>query len=530
MTHRLCISSKPPYCVEMNDEQDIRSVLDLTSFRVRSGCRGIGACAMCKIQILEGEANEPSQEERLHLREDELQSGIRLACQTKCHSDMSIKIINPANKSIWRSLAVDFCTKENCDIGNGSGFKDGYGVAVDLGTTNISIALFSYCSNEVLTVRIGPNPQSKFGLDFISRIDAAVESYEDAKSLEALAIEAIGSGLMDISVREGIALERIKKLLIVGNTAMLSLLCNSHQTKVIDPSQWEKQIKIDSYASEKWIDLWGIAPDASVEVISPIAGFIGSDIKAGIVATNLKEHASSLLIDFGTNSEMVLAVDGHVWSTSGSGGPAFEGVGIDYGMSAMEGAIYQADYTPKSNTWSFDIIDSDNASGICGSGLISIIALLLKHEFLKESGNFRDGEYKWKLPIEQKLITISKSDIDKIQQAKAAIATGIAVLCDKAKIDPAHIGQLFIAGAFGRYLDIEKAKEIGMLPPIESSRIHKVGNSALNGAVKALCNDEAYLELTQTDNACQTINLSNIPEFGTLFFTNLYLAPIGSMH
>jgi uncharacterized 2Fe-2S/4Fe-4S cluster protein (DUF4445 family) len=528
MSHKLCIALQPsPFYITVSEGQNIRDALDLTAFRVRSGCRGIGACGLCKIKIIEGNATPPTEAERLHLSEIELLEGIRMACQTHCRSTMVIEIVNAAAQSIWRSLPLEYWYRDNLDETAHNSQKEGYGIAIDLGTTNISIALFSYRSRSVIAIRTGPNPQSKFGSDVISRIDAALESQADAKALETLALEAIRDGLLDISVREGIALERANRLIIVGNTAMLSLLCNCNQHLLNDPSQWEKPIEVIPTKYDEWIKLWSIAPDAKVEVMAPIAGFIGSDLRAGIIATNMMSlEVPSLLIDVGTNTEMALCVNKEIWTTSTSGGPAFEGMGISHGMPAMEGAIYQADFNPENEKWHFHSVGEKNVSGICGSGLVSLIAVLREQGILNSHGNFSSGKYEWQLPLKESSLIITKNDIDMIQRAKAAIAAGVRVLCDKAGLMPSEIDQLFIGGAFGWFIDVEKAKAIGLLPPAKN--VHLVGNSALSGVIQALQSDDVSGKLGDIGNSLHIINLSNAADFDELFLNNLYLKPMDS--
>jgi len=524
MSYKLCVNVNPdPFCLMVHEAQTIRNALDLTSHRVRSGCRGLGACGLCKIKIIEGEATPISDAERIHLSESELQEGIRLACQTHCRSDMTIEIINGAAKSQWHSLPLEYWYHENETMHYS--LNNGYGVAIDLGTTNISIALFSYSTKSVITIRTAHNPQSRFGSDVISRIDAALESSENAKALERLAVEAIRDGLLDISVREGIALEHVKRLIVVGNTAMSSLLCNRNQHLLNDPSQWENPIEVTLPRYDGWINEWSIAPDASVEVMKPIAGFIGSDLRSGIIATDLRsQEAPSLLIDVGTNTEIALCIDGQIWTTSTSGGPAFEGMGISHGMPAMEGAIYQATFNPKRQEWHFDTIEGKTATGICGSGLVTLIALLIEHTILKTNGNFSKGIYQWKLPLEESELWITKNDIDMIQRAKAAIASGVQSLCNRATIVPSQIKTLFMGGAFGSFIDIEKAKAIGVIPSVENVQL--VGNCALSGAIKMLQRDGTCDEVGDIGDFLHIINLSNTPNFDDLFLNNLYLKPM----
>ena len=173
------------------------------------------------------------------------------------------------------------------------------------------------------------------------------------------------------------------------------------------------------------------------------------------------------------------------------------------------------------------MIDSDDATGICGSGLVNLLALLLKHDLIGPTGNFSQGGYRWQLPGTAEHLYVEKADVDIIQRAKAAIATGIEILCEAAGITFEDIGQIYVGGAFGWYLDTQSAKAIGLLPPIASEKIHPVGNSALSGAIKALYSEEACKEMhQQIGSIIQIINMSHSENFESLFLKHLYLAPM----
>lgn len=511
------------FTLEHDDATDIRHLLDATSHRVRSACRGIGACGICKIKTLRGAFSDPSDVERLQLSGDELRRGVRLACQTRCRGDAVIEILNPAAVSAWRSLPQDIWYLNRRDTASHPLFREGYGIAVDMGTTNISIALFSYTTGTLMTIHTGANPQSRFGYDVISRLDAAIESADQAQTLEQLAVDTIAEGMLDIAAREGAALDQVRRIVIVGNTAMLSLLCNDAQANVIDPACWDRHVALKCHQADRWKQQWGVGREASVVVIPPIAGFIGSDLLAGIELTQIAHlDAPSLLVDFGTNSEIALAAHARTWITAASGGPAFEGMGIKCGMQAVKGAVRDAHCIHRGE-WRFDVIESRVPAGICGSGLISLISELQTHDLLKSSGNFTDGTFKWELP--RTGLYITKSDIDKIQRAKASVASGIEVLCNHAGIHTDAIESVFVSGAFGWYLDHQKARSIGLLP--EVNKILPVGNSALGGAIKALYSDESLKRLLEPNRDITMINLSKIDDFESIYLNNLYLAPIG---
>jgi len=306
--------------------KSLRNILDDTDFRVRSGCRGVGACGLCRVRIKAGAVGEPTQNERIHLDAAELSKGIRLACQIMPEDDLVIEILSPAPKSVWRRL-------DNSAQGPIEGFlpfpmshlpnnvSRPYGVAVDLGTTHINLSLHDLFSGHWLAGRYGLNPQMDLGSDVVTRLLAAAESTEQAGILSRKAVEGIGGALWDIASREGIDLTSVTRLVLVGNTAMLALLSGQNHSLLLQPSYWMSAIDCLPGDTRMWADAWHIHPQAKIEVLPPLAGFVGSDLLAGVLTTHLTEEAAGgLFVDFGTNSNRFLGWKGFV-GHFGGGGP-----------------------------------------------------------------------------------------------------------------------------------------------------------------------------------------------------------------
>ena len=227
--------------------QSLRDILDTTDVRVRSGCRGMGACGLCHVCIEAGKVGEPTPNEHTHLDSAKLAQGIRLACQVVPKQNLQIVILDPAPKSNWRSLP----SGEGQRIKRQPVFplrdllqevKSPCGVAVDLGTTHISLSLYEFSRGERLAGRCGLNPQMSFGSDVMTRLVAASESPRQAETISQQAIEAIGEALLDIATREGINLRQVVRLTLVGNTAMLALLSGRNYSLLIQPSHWMSAI------------------------------------------------------------------------------------------------------------------------------------------------------------------------------------------------------------------------------------------------------------------------------------------------
>ncbi|MEA3374538.1 MAG: ASKHA domain-containing protein [Campylobacterota bacterium] len=515
--------------VEFKRGESVKEILDQTSFRVRSACRGFGACGLCKVKVIKGEVNKVEEAEKLHLSQDELNSNIRLGCQLFPEKDLEIKIINLAPVSKWRSKTFfsnsSIYKESTFDQNEYPSIAEPLALAIDLGTTNISVVVFSLKFGQVLAERIINNPQTKYGDNVISRLISANESKESAKELQHMIIEIIADGLMDITTRDVIRLNDIVKVGIVGNTTMLSLLSNKNQKELLNPKKWDKYIDVVEFDEKEWIKRWGINRDARILKIKPIATFVGSDILAGIITTGLmQENRPSVLVDFGTNSEIALWTGKELLVTSASGGPAFEGTGFKFGMPAVSGAIYSANIK-NSEEWEFKAVDNDKISGICGSGIIDIIANLIDENILTQTGSFNQKEQKWDLPIKEPDLYITKHDIDLIQRAKAAIITGIDILCKEVGIKTDSLQKVFIGGAFGLYLNIENSKKIGLIPNIKNNNIKIIGNSALNGCIDIIRYREAEEYIAQLENKIKIVNMSKVDAFDLLYLKNLFLKP-----
>lgn len=512
--HKLRVKVKDEsILIDISSDFSIKRLLDNSKFRVKSACNGIGGCGLCKVKILEGKVSNIKEAEKFHLSESELSDGVRLACQVFMDSSGEIEIINLAKNSNFKSILfhkkLNFYSDFDID-------KNSYLLAVDIGTTNITFLLYSR-EKEIANRNI-LNPQSKYGTDVINRLLASSDK-DVAKELQSLIIEIIKSALRDIVKRECIDINLISKIYIVGNSAMLSLLANKNQKELLSPKKWGSYIDVLPNSIDKWSEFLGVK--AKIEVIKPIAGFIGSDIVAGIIYTNLLKQKNSLLIDFGTNSEIALFDGEKLFATSASGGPAFEGVGIHFGMSAEDGAIYEID-----RDFSYRVINNEEPKGICGSGLIDLISILREKNIIDEIGNFKDEIKKWIIPNSD--IYLTKSDIDLIQRAKSSIVAGVLILCKRANINLSELNRVYIAGAFGEYLNIKRAISIGLLPNIDENKFKIIGNSALGGTIDLMLFKSAKDNLSELFNRVEVLNLSKESDFELTFLENLFLNRVKS--
>jgi len=512
--------------------QSVREILDTTGTRVRSGCNGSGACGLCRIRLIAGEVRGPAPKEQCLLDETQRLSGVRLACQLVPEGDLAIEVLSPARKSPWRSLPAEsfYQVREDCAVRAeqaACGCGDNYGIAVDLGTTQISLSLISFRSGKRIAGRCGINPQAGDGADVMTRLVAASGSEVRARAMSGQVISAIGEGIQDIASREGIDLQRVTRLSLVGNTAMLALLTSRNYELLVRPASWMGAIDCMPEDTGAWKSAWEIPVGSTVEVLPPAGGFVGSDLLAGVLATGLDRSARPrLLIDFGTNSEIALWDGKALHVTSAAGGPAFEGCGMRCGLPAEPGAIYRVRFA--GGIAECGTIAGEKARGLCGTGIVDLIAGLIRSGILTEKGQFAPAfaETGFVLAGGDPVLVLGKNDVDLFQRAKAAVGAGISILMGEAGIRLADLDNVFVGGTFGKALDIPGAMAIGLLPPVSPDRIELCGNTALAGCELAVFSPSASDRLRRMAEQARVINLAGHRDFEDIYLDNLYLRPL----
>jgi uncharacterized 2Fe-2S/4Fe-4S cluster protein (DUF4445 family) len=506
----------------------VRDALDATDLRVRAACGGTGTCGACVVRLLDGAANPFTLAEYQKLSPSEREQGLRLACQLRAQGDITIRIDDPAPPSPWKSIPPENLLPVSGGMPELA--QHIYGVAVDLGTTHIRVALWDRKRGRRIATRRGANPQGDFGADVLNRLDAALVSPQRARELAALARAAIVQAVRDMLARDvgevSPMLAEIGQVLIVGNTAMLALLSGRGSAELMNPDNWQTEIDCRPSDESAWREPWHM-PHARIALPAPVAGFIGSDLLASLLATRLTEGApGSMLLDVGTNTEIALWDGERLLLTSVPGGPAFEGVGIRHGMPAENGAIYRI----QSAASGFDcaVIGGGEARGLCGSGLVDGVAVLLQNGVLKPSGRFAA------LPGKEGVVllpgnprsALTSGDVDAFQRAKAATAAAMAELLHQAGMDWRGLRRLCVCGAFGRQLDIHHAQAVGLLPALEASQIELVADAALAGCEVALLRPDSEAAFAQLTNLACPINLSFVEGYDDRYIDHLRLKPL----
>jgi uncharacterized 2Fe-2S/4Fe-4S cluster protein (DUF4445 family) len=404
------------------------------------------------------------------------------------------------------------------------------GVAMDVGTTKIAVYLVDMESGKTLASRGLMNPQISYGEDVVSRIFAAGKSEESAAQLQSLIVDALNSAIASLCSEAGADPSQVVEAVTVGNTAIhhLFLKLSVHQLGVA-PYVPAVRSALDIKARDIGLE---IAPGAYIHLLPNIAGYVGADHVAMLLATEIAEANSVVLaIDIGTNTEVCLNRNGRMTSVSCASGPAFEGAHVKFGMRASPGAI---EYVRLSGEQlAIETIGGEPPIGICGSGLLDVVAQLRLNDILDATGRMaphplvrkKDGMMEFVLVdrADRDAITVSQKDVRELQLAKAAIRVGIRALVEAAGLTEDKIDKVILAGAFGTFIDVKSAITIGMLPPLPLDRFKQVGNAAGTGARLALISSSCRSKAEQIALNDGYIELGSIPDFNRKFADASYM-------
>lgn len=460
----------------------------LFSHGVEFPCGGRGRCKGCKIKVLSGTLPLTDADQSC-LTAVELAAGWRLACRAVPQEALRIELAQ------WEAPILS----------DNSNFpfqpRTGLGVAVDLGTTTIVAQLLDLQTGNVLAVRSALNDQARHGADIMSRVEYAVAT-GGQPVLEKLIQRQIGHlvrELLSSAPPHDLVRAPLESIIIVGNTVMHHLFCGIG----VEPlSHYPFAAEQDGPQTFSAATLeWDLPANPKIHFLPCLGGFVGSDLLAGILATKLNESdALALLIDLGTNGEIVLGNRQRLLCAATAAGPAFEGARISMGMRAATGAISQVHV--ENGQLHCHVLGNTAPRGLCGSGLVDAVAMGLELGWIQPNGRLSTGQSFDLAPG----VALTQRDIRELQLAKGAIAAGVKLLLQEWGAPESHVAQVYLAGAFGNYINQNNARRIGLLKfPAET--IVPVGNSALLGAKLALFN------LPQTDIAypklrAQTIHIA----------------------
>jgi len=539
--HKIVLLSSGRH-LHAEEGQTLLHALIRTGIQLRADCGGKGACGKCLVQIRPEMDIRPPSQDQVHLAEQHQPLVERLACQTSLDGDLAIEIPLAslayaeviAKPTFMRSLAHASVVPGQTAASNG------YGLAVDLGTTTIAVFLFDPQQGQVLASGSMRNSQVIFGDDVMSRISAVTSDRANLTGMQKLVVDGVNHTAVSLADQCGIEAEDITKTVVVGNSTMIHLFLGEDPSSIgFYPFQ-----PVFSNARELAATNIGLAlhSEARLNTLPLISGFLGSDIIAAAMASEVDRAAEeTMIVDVGTNGEIMLNVRGDLIAASCATGPALEGAAISHGMHAVSGAIDSMRIDPEDSSVRYSLIQSNpdeprKAAGICGSGIVSAVAALLKAGVILMSGRFNlksnhpnlrhddEGRPEFVLVPGAETqtgvdITLTQGDIRAVQLAKGAILTGITLLCQEVQIELPQ--RLLIAGAFGSFLNKDDAITIGMLPRLVDHSLETVGNAAGEGAVLALFNGNFEERARDIARRTRVVDLASHPDFQKVFLNSL---------
>ena len=435
-------------------------------------CGGKGTCGKCKVGL---EGKEV------------------LACQSVVDRDMTVFTEAEEKVTILTSgVAAETKPDEEFD----------YVLAFDIGTTTVVCYLLDGHTGDLLAQESCMNPQSQFGADVISRIQHALDGNGEilSRCIRNALVELTEKVCKNVDIRP----EAVGTATIVGNTAMHHLLLNIDPKPRVTPPY--RPAVFEAMEKEK------------ARILPNIAGFVGGDTVGCMVSTRFDQQEElTLLIDIGTNGEMVLGNKERRIACSTAAGPAFEGAKISCGMRGAEGAV---DHVRLENgEIKYHVIGETKPKGLCGSGLLDLVAVLLDTEILDESGYLEGKEYTL-----CENVTLTQKDIREVQLAKAAIRAGIELLAEHLDVQVADIRKVYLAGAFGNYMNPVSACRIGMIPPVLLDKIQPIGNAAGEGAKLCALSRDEFTYSRKLAKETEFLELASLPNFQDCYVDALEFA------
>ena len=443
----------------------------LAGLNVDAPCGGNGTCGKCRV-LVDGQQV--------------------LACKTLVDRDMTVWYTPQNDSQILKGgISAQLQPDGTCE----------HVFAVDLGTTTIVLYLLSGTTGEVLAKSSCLNPQRRFGADVISRVQYALAG--NARQLQAVVWDAITALLQTAAEQAGVSLQEIGGGCIVGNTAMQHLLLNLDTKPLVTPPYMPSVSEALVVEASEHLPIRG-----SLRILPNIAGFVGGDTVACMKAVDFDGlEEITLLVDIGTNGEMVLGNKERAVACSTAAGPAFEGAKISCGMRGETGAVDHVFL--KDGQVSYHVIGDVPAKGLCGSGILDLIAVLLELGVIDGSGYMRGKSYR----LGDSDVVLTQKDVREVQLAKAAIFAGIHLLAEHRGISVNEIQQVLLAGAFGNYMDPVSACRIGMIPECLQDRIRLVGNAAGEGAKACALSEAEFLHTSQIAWQTEFLELATRPNF-----------------
>lgn len=541
---------------------------------IEAPCNGMGICGKCKV-VAKGKLSDPSEMEKKIIDENKSE---RLSCMALVFGDTEVGILKneerlkTVNKGFSIDVPVDspvkniklpgICKDNPLPYADYLGYhfnspelykkislieennpeeiwgivydnklldittykKNILGVAIDVGTTGVSCYLIDLSNGEIIKKLSFLNPQIQYGGDVLTRITYCMENKSGTDKLHELIVNEINNSIKSLTGNI-YNIDDIYYITVSANTTMNHLLLGINPESLAKFPYRAVFLRTDDIKAK---DISIEANDEAVLTVIPsISSYVGGDIVSGIMASDFQNNKEAVFIDIGTNGEIAVLKNGDIISTSTAAGPALEGMNIECGCRAKEGAIETFDIDEEFNV-NYTVIGNEKPIGICGSGLIDIVGALVKRNILQKSGRWSknlDSKIAWRLADKKFYITddvyISQKDIRQIQLAKGAIASGMILLLDEIGLDIQKIPNIYIAGAFGYHINPDNIKTIGLIPKGFRGEIRFLGNTSLEGARLVLINKQCLKKAYYISKNVKTLELSLKENFQDVFISQL---------
>ena len=563
-------------------------------------CGGKGTCGKCRV-IARGDLSEITEEERKHLSSKEIEAGFRLGCMARVLGDVEVEIpratgmltqqildtgvgrsVPPSPDVKKHYLILDppsledqrtdlervvaalpeeeqsgvslgflreapYILRENdfkitaalsdgrlISLEGGDTTEENYGIAFDIGTTTVVGYLMDLNTGQDLATSSIMNSQSAYGGDVIARMGYVIDHSDGLEILNRAITDGLNELIDELVRKGGIDRRNIYGVTVAGNTCMHHLFLKI-DPRNIAPLPFVPVVRDPIKVQAHNLGLQ-VHPSAEIYMLPNIAGYVGADIVADILASGLCESKEpKLLVDIGTNGEIVLSAAGRVVACSTAAGPAFEGARISQGMRGATGAVDRVVFDEDVR---YTTIDGVKPRGICGSGLLDLIAEMLRFGVIDPMGRIVDrgaaeksagpeiteriteeeGGHRFTVIKEDESedgrpIYLTQRDVRELQLAKGATRTGIELLLKDLNIEKEDLSEILLAGAFGTYLRKESAVAVGMMPPIEIRRIRSIGNAAGEGAKLALISEQERKKTRKIMDQVEYVELSSRLDF-----------------
>ena len=529
-----------------------RTVFDYAddlAVEVPTSCRRTGQCHECVVEITSGMDSLGARTEA----EGFLRGGFRLACQARIvRDDLPVafaplrrrpRILEPdrsADPGGPEGALDPMATRAGNEVRYGGAAVDRYrggvyGLAVDLGTTTVVLELVDLETGRSEAVAGFENPQGFGGSDVMNRISYEAHPGVEGE-LQKAAVTAVNQAIREMTARIGQRPSRIYEIVVAANSTMRDILFGL-SVQSIGQKPYKSLVEHEYLAGLRPHTALladsrslGIRANrrAMVYGLPLISGHVGADAAACLEALRLgRSGRTEMLIDMGTNTEVVLHHRGRMYAASCPAGPAFEGGLVTYGMRAYDGAVESIRAAADGSAFEYTTIGGAPAAGICGSGLTDLLAVLRRRNIMTERGVFTaDRRLSAIDVVPERGITFSKQDASNLAQAKAANYCGQLIVMRTAGVEPADIERLYLAGGFATYLDVRNAVDIGLIAPAPEERVVKAGNAAIDGARALLLDRSRRRRAEEEAKRITHIELETTPDFFDIFVEGCQLKPM----